>query len=73
VLQAERFDPSGSYVRRWVPELARLPDGLVHQPWKASEAELAAAGVALGRDYPDPIVDHADARRRALAALSSVR
>ncbi|HEY1944645.1 MAG TPA: deoxyribodipyrimidine photo-lyase [Roseiarcus sp.] len=73
VLQGEKFDPAGVYVRRWVPELARLPDRLIHQPWRASANELAEAGVALGRDYPTPIVDHGEARRRALAAFQGLK
>jgi len=68
VLQGKRFDPDGAYVRRWVPELARLPDRFVHAPWEAPPATLAEAGVDLGRTYPEPIVDHAFARGRFLAA-----
>ena len=68
VLQGEKFDPDGSYVRRWVPELARLPDACIHQPWRAGSDILSAAGVSLGVTYPAPIVDHAVARDRALAA-----
>jgi deoxyribodipyrimidine photo-lyase len=48
----EKFDPAGAYVRRWVPELAALPDAYIHQPWAAPPAELAAAGVTLGETYP---------------------
>jgi deoxyribodipyrimidine photo-lyase len=73
VLQGEKFDPDGGYVRRWVPELARLPDRLVHQPWAAAPLELAAAGVELGKTYPLPLVDHKQARERALAAYAKVR
>ena len=73
ILQGEKFDPDGVYVRRWVPELARLPAGLIHQPWSASPLELAAAGVELGKTYPAPIVDHRKARERALAAYAKVR
>jgi len=73
VLQGERFDPEGSYVRRWVPELARLPAEWIHQPWKAPERVLAEAGVSLGRTYPHPIVDHKAARDRALAAFASMK
>lgn len=73
VTQGEKFDPDGDYVRRWVPELARLPSGVIHAPWMASRAVLDAAGVVLGRDYPRPIVDHAAARDRALAAFASTR
>jgi deoxyribodipyrimidine photo-lyase len=67
VTQAERFDPDGDYIRRWVPELARLAPPAIFAPWQASPADLEAAGVRLGADYPLPIVDHATARRRALA------
>jgi deoxyribodipyrimidine photo-lyase len=73
LLQAEKFDPDGRYVRRWLPELARLPDALVHKPWEAPPEILREAGVELGRTYPRPIVDHAEARGRALAAFSKMR
>src|SRR6185312_2065357 len=73
ILQGEKFDPGGVYVRRWVPELARLSDKLVHQPWSAAPLELAAAGVELGKDYPKPIVDHRAGRERALAAYAKLR
>jgi deoxyribodipyrimidine photo-lyase len=68
VLQGEKFDPHGDYVRRWVPELARLPNACIHQPWRAETTLLASAGVRLGETYPAPIIDHARARQRALAA-----
>jgi deoxyribodipyrimidine photo-lyase len=73
VTQGERFDPEGAYVRRWVPELAGLPDRYLHRPWEAPEGVLAEAGVALGETYPRPVVDHAEARRRALDAFAALR
>jgi deoxyribodipyrimidine photo-lyase len=73
VLQGEKFDPNGAYVRRWVPELAALPDRFVHKPWTASSLELAQARVTLGKTYPVPIVDHDTARKRALAAFQRVK
>ena len=69
VLQGEKFDPDGKYVRRWVPELAGLPAAVIHQPWAASAADLQRAGVSLGENYPERIVEHQYARQRALAAL----
>ena len=73
VTQGQKFDPKGVYVRRWVPELARLPEDVIHAPWTASPLDLRQAGVALGQTYPAPIVDHAKARDRALAAYAAVR
>lgn len=73
VLQGEKFDPDGSYVRRWIPELAQLPAPLIHQPWTATPLELAGAGVTLGQTYPAPIVDHSRARQRALAAHAATK
>ncbi|MEP7353560.1 MAG: deoxyribodipyrimidine photo-lyase [Acidobacteriota bacterium] len=65
-LQAERFDPDGAYVRRWVPELANLPNEWIHQPWNAPALVLQGAGVELGMTYPLPVVNHEFARDRAL-------
>jgi len=73
VTQGERFDPDGSYVRRWVPELQRLPARWIHQPWQAADAVLAAAAVTLGVTYPLPIVDLKTSRQRALAAWEQVK
>jgi len=73
VLQGEKFDPTGRYVRRFVPELAKLPDKFLHQPWAAPDAVLRQAGVTLGRDYPRPIIEHAAGRARALAAFEAVK
>ena len=73
ILQGEKFDRDGTYVRRWVPELSALPDSLIHQPWSAAPLELASAGVELGKTYPRPIIDHKVGRERALAAYAKVR
>ncbi len=66
--QARTFDPQGDYVRRWVPELAALPGRSIHHPTSLGPLELAAAGIVIGANYPAPIVDHAQARQRTLAA-----
>lgn len=66
VLQGEKFDPQGEYVRRWIPELGKLSNKVIHQPWTASPQLLKAGGVELGRTYPQPIVDHNKARNIAL-------
>ena len=73
ILQGEKFDTKGTYVRRWVPELARLPDEFIHKPWEAAPELLRQAGVELGRDYPHPVVDHGMARTRALSALQAMK
>ena len=67
ILQGRKFDPNGAYARRWVPELSRLPDTCIHEPWKAPERELKNCGVFLGVNYPRPVVDHRSARDRALS------
>ncbi|MBL8557560.1 MAG: deoxyribodipyrimidine photo-lyase [Hyphomonadaceae bacterium] len=72
VTQGETYDPGGDYVRRWIPEIAALPDKVIHKPWTATPEVLSAAGVDLGRTYPRPIVDHGEARQRALAAYKSI-
>jgi deoxyribodipyrimidine photo-lyase len=71
--QGQKFDPQGVYVRRWIPELAKLPDRWIHQPWEATTTTLSEAGVTLGRTYPYPMIDHRAARERALAAFASMR
>ena len=72
ITQGEKFDPDGKYVRKWVPEIARLPDKYLHAPWTAPADIARGVGLRLGHDYPKPIVDHAKARDRALAALKKV-
>lgn len=67
VTQGKKFDPDGSYVRHFVPELARLPERYIHEPWRAPDETLDEAGIGLGRDYPLPIFGHKFARDMALA------
>ncbi len=66
VTQSERFDSGGRYIRKWVPELSSLPDKYLHAPWTAPKPTLDAAGIILGGDYPVPIVDLNETRKRAL-------
>ena len=73
VTQGERFDANGDYVRHWVPELSRMPAKWIHQPWNAPNEVLDTAGVRLGDNYPQPMVDHAAARAEALAAFKQLR
>lgn len=73
VLQGEKFDADGAYVRRWCPELAKLPDRWIHRVHEAPEIVLRGAGIVLGKDYPAPIVDLAEGRARALAAFAEVK
>lgn len=73
VLQSAKFDAEGAYLRRWVPELARLPADAMHAPWQAKAGVLAQAGVKLGLTYPEPIVDLAASRDRALAAYERIK
>ena len=73
VSQSERFDGEGKFIRRYLPQLAKLPDALIHAPWTARPVELEAAGVTLGGDYPKPLVDHAEARDRTLLRYAVVK
>ena len=73
VLQGEKFDGAGAYVKKWLPELANMPDEFVHRPWEAPALVLKAAGVELGKNYPHPVVDHGKARDRALAAFQEIK
>ncbi len=73
VLQGEKFDPEGDYVRRWAPELARIPAPYIHRPWTLSDMQQREYGCRIGVDYPAPIVDHAAARERTLAAYKAAK
>jgi deoxyribodipyrimidine photo-lyase len=66
VTQSEKFDPDGAFIRRWLPELAAVPDRYIHAPWTMPQTVQATCGVVPGRDYPLPIVDHAKARAATL-------
>ena len=72
ITQGEKFDSNGAYVRRYVPELAKLPTKFLHQPWELGDLELAGCGVVLGRDYPTPVIAHAKGRAQALAAFAQM-
>ena len=73
IIQGKKFDTDGDYVRRWVPELARVPAKFIHCPWEASEIQLRAWGVTLGDNYPYPIIEHSAGRDRALNALQELK
>ncbi len=73
VLQGEKFDPQGIYVKKWVPELSGLPAHFIHKPWKAPYEILQKANIVLGKDYPFPLVDHISARNTALEAYEALR
>lgn len=73
ILQSQKFDPEGEYIRRYIPELSKLSNRNIHTPWLADERELAKAEVTLGETYPQPIVDHNQARQAALAAFDIIR
>ena len=73
ILQGEKFDPDGTYVRAFVPELERLGAKWIHKPFDAPESALPAAGIIPGENYPKPVVDHEKARERALAAYKSLK
>ena len=73
VLQGEKFDPEGAYVRQYVPELSELPAKFVHKPWEAPADVLAAADVKLGETYPHPMIDRKITRQRALDAYATIK
>ena len=72
VAQSRRFYPRGADIRRWLPELARVPAALIHTPWQMAAHVQRGARCVIGRDYRAPVVDHAEARRAALARYSAV-
>jgi len=73
ITQSEKFDPQGRFIRRYVPELANVPDKFIHAPWRMAPLEQQAAGVVIGRDYPAPVVDHDLARQRTLGRFEVVK
>lgn len=73
VTQSERFDPDGRFIRRYVPELAKVASKYIHAPWQMGSIEQESIGVVIGRDYPAPIVDHAAAREKTLARYAIVK
>jgi len=73
VLQGERFDPRGVYIRQWVPEVSGLSDKLIHTPWLATEPQLSEAGIVLGSSYPHPVVDLARSRKDALLRFDKIK
>jgi deoxyribodipyrimidine photo-lyase len=73
VSQSRKFDPAGKFIRRYLPQLAALPDEALHAPWEARPVDLQAAGVVLGRDYPMPIVVHDEARERTLQRYAAIK
>ena len=73
VRQSETFDPAGKFIRRYLPQLAALPDAAIHAPWAARPIDLAGAGITLGKDYPLPLVQHDHARLQTLARYQVVK
>jgi deoxyribodipyrimidine photo-lyase len=73
VTQSEKFDPQGKFIRRYLPQLAALPDKLIHAPWQARPIDLQAAGLELGPHYPWPVVAHDAARAKTLERYAVVK
>ena len=73
VTQGERFDKAGTYVKKYVPEIADLPEKYIHQPWEAPREVLSKAGLTLGEDYPQPVVGLKEGRDRALDAYNEIK
>ena len=72
-LQSERFDKEGNYIRKWIPELKDLPAKLIHSPWKSNESDLKKYNIELGKTYPYPIIDHSEARDKALLLYKKLK
>ena len=73
ILQGEKFDKEGEYIKKWVPELSKMPSRFINKPWEADPMTLQLAGITLGKEYPLPVVDHKQAREKALAAYQAIR
>jgi deoxyribodipyrimidine photo-lyase len=73
ITQSEKFDPEGKFIRRYLPQLEKLSKKSIHAPWKAGHIELESAGIVLGRDYPYPVVDHDEARKKTLVRYNVVK
>jgi deoxyribodipyrimidine photo-lyase len=73
VTQSEKFDPKGKFIKRYLPQLAGLEGADIHAPWDAKPLALQAAGIKLGKDYPLPVVNHAEAREKTLARYAVVK
>ena len=73
ITQSEKFDADGKFIRRYLPQLARLPNKYLHAPWQAPAEVLEDAGIKLGHDYPRPVVDHAEARKLTLQRYGVVK
>jgi deoxyribodipyrimidine photo-lyase len=73
VSQSEKFDPQGKFIRRYLPQLAKLSDKAIHAPWLAQPVELQAAGITLGTHYPRPVVQHNQARTKTLIRYAVVK
>ncbi len=72
-LQSEKFDPEGAYIRKWVPEISKLPNKFLHSPWLADRKTLEYYGVELGKNYPQPMISHDSARDMALAIFKTLK
>lgn len=73
IIQSEKFDKNGDYIRLWIPELAELPSPYIHRPWDAPEHILISANITLGETYPHKIIEHDFARKRALAGYDMIK